>query len=144
MTNHSCYCRPFHCMNWSQIWAEYTSRIPLFKFWFSKLSDIFDGQCQRKLYRQIIHCRPTSKILLSLEISHFKQKRIQTFLLFQAFNWPFPFQLMVALPILMNGVDLQRMSGGAIGLLDRLSEVLAAAKLQLAARQGVGRTFLVN
>ena len=36
----------------------------------------------------------------------------------------------------MGEVDLQRMSGGAIGLLDRLSEVVAAAKLQLAARQG--------
>ena len=54
------------------------------------------------------------------------------------------FQLMVVLPILMGEVDLQRMSGGAIGLLDRFSEVVAAAKLQLAARQGVGRTFLVN
>jgi len=45
-------------------------------------------------------------------------------------------KLMVVLPILMGEVDLQRMSGGAIGLLDRLSEVVAAAKLQLAARQG--------
>ena len=41
----------------------------------------------------------------------------------------------------MGEVDLQRMSGGAIGLLDRLSEVVAAAKLQLAARQGE-RVFL--
>ena len=46
------------------------------------------------------------------------------------------FQLMVVLPILMGEVDLRRMSGGAIGLLDGLSEVVAAAKLQLAARQG--------
>ena len=61
------------------------------------------------------------------------------------------FQLMVVLPILMGEVDLRRMSGGAIGLLDGLSEVVAAAKLQLAARQG-GRglfgqlivTFQVN
>ena len=43
---------------------------------------------------------------------------------------------MVVLPILMGEVDLRRMSGGAIGLLDGLSEVVAAAKLQLAARQG--------
>ena len=50
-------------------------------------------------------------------------------------------QLMVVLPILMGEVDLQRMSGGAIGLLDRLSEVVAAAKLQLAARQGERALF---
>lgn len=43
---------------------------------------------------------------------------------------------MVVLPVLMGEVDLQRMSGGAIGLLDRLSQVVAAAKLKLAARQG--------
>jgi len=48
---------------------------------------------------------------------------------------------MVVLPILMGEVDLQRMSGGAIGLLDRLSEVVAAAKLQLAARQGERALF---
>ena len=42
----------------------------------------------------------------------------------------------------MGEVDLQRMSGGAIGLLDRLSQVVAAAKLKLAARQGDGRVLL--
>ena len=51
---------------------------------------------------------------------------------------------MVVLPILMGEVDLRRMSGGAIGLLDGLSQVVAAAKLQLAARQGREKTFLIK
>ena len=41
----------------------------------------------------------------------------------------------------MGEVDLRRMSGGAIGLLDGLSQVVAAAKLQLAARQGGRELF---
>ena len=47
-----------------------------------------------------------------------------------------PTQLLVVVPILMGEVDLQRMSGGAIGFLDRISQVVTAAKLKLAARQG--------
>merc|ERR1711928_199654 len=45
-------------------------------------------------------------------------------------------KLLVVVPILMGEVDLQRMSGGAIGFLDRISQVVTAAKLKLAARQG--------
>ena len=48
---------------------------------------------------------------------------------------------MVVVPILMGEVDLQRMSGGAIGFLDRISQVVTAAKLKLAARQGAGETI---
>ena len=40
-----------------------------------------------------------------------------------------PTQLLVVVPILMGEVDLQRMSGGAIGFLDRISQVVTAAKL---------------
>ena len=47
----------------------------------------------------------------------------------------------MVVPILMGEVDLQRMSGGAIGFLDRISQVVTAAKLKLAARQGVGEQF---
>ena len=53
---------------------------------------------------------------------------------------PDPTQLLVVVPILMGEVDLQRMSGGAIGFLDRISQVVTAAKLKLAARQG-GRKY---
>ena len=52
-----------------------------------------------------------------------------------------PTQLLVVVPILMGEVDLQRMSGGAIGFLDRVSQVVTAAKLKLAARQGGGKQF---
>ena len=52
-----------------------------------------------------------------------------------------PTQLLVVVPILMGEVDLQRMSGGAIGLLDRISQVVTAAKLKLAARQGAEETI---
>ena len=47
----------------------------------------------------------------------------------------------MVVPILMGEVDLQRMSGGAIGFLDRISQVVTAAKLKLAARQGGGEQF---
>ena len=52
-----------------------------------------------------------------------------------------PTQLLVVVPILMGEVDLQRMSGGAIGFLDRISQVVTAAKLKLAARQGAEETI---
>ena len=52
-----------------------------------------------------------------------------------------PTQLLVVVPILMGEVDLQRMSGGAIGFLDRISQVVTAAKLKLAARQGGRKHF---
>ena len=52
-----------------------------------------------------------------------------------------PTQLLVVVPILMGEVDLQRMSGGAIGFLDRISQVVTAAKLKLAARQGGRKQF---
>ena len=47
----------------------------------------------------------------------------------------------MVVPILMGEVDLQRMSGGAIGFLDRISQVVTAAKLKLAARQGAEKTI---
>ena len=47
----------------------------------------------------------------------------------------------MVVPILMGEVDLQRMSGGAIGFLDRISQVVTAAKLKLAARQGGRKQF---
>ena len=54
---------------------------------------------------------------------------------------PLPAAQMVAvLPAILGEVDVARMQGGLVGLLDRVGEAMAAARLQLAARAGEGAT----
>ena len=51
-------------------------------------------------------------------------------------------QMVALLPVILGEVDVARMQGGVVGLLDRVGEAMAAARLQLAARAGecAGRT----